>query len=127
MAVLEHVYDPQAAVANMHTLLKAGGYCLLYVPFIYRYHAPRDLHYQDYFRYSRDAIAYLMRDFSSTTIYPCLGRFSSSLHLFSFWKAFTQRFGFGSALNRFIDRAGSVLGGDGEGLQASGYYVWSVK
>jgi SAM-dependent methyltransferase len=50
LAVLEHVYDPQAATRNLLEMLKPDGYCFAYVPFLYRYHAPPDLHYQDYFR-----------------------------------------------------------------------------
>lgn len=126
MAVLEHVYEPHAAVKNLYAVLKDGGYCLLYTPFLYRYHAPNDLTYQDFFRYSRDALAYLLRDFSDVTLYPCLGRYSTALHLFGFWKHRGQKV-FGQTLNRLIDKAGAAFSKDGNELQASGYYTWAIK
>src|SRR3972149_916335 len=43
LAVLEHVYDPHAAINNLHAVLRSGGHLFLYVPFLYRYHAPSDL------------------------------------------------------------------------------------
>jgi len=40
LSVLEHVYDPFAAINEIHNLLKPGGYLLLHLPFMFRYHAP---------------------------------------------------------------------------------------
>ncbi len=127
MAVLEHVYDPQQAVKNLYSLLKPGGYCLAYVPFLYRYHAPHDLYYQDYFRYTRDGIAYLFRDFSEVTLYPCRGRYSTMFNLMDFWKYRVEKI-FRQALNKTIDRIGGLLPKSyPPELQASGYHIWTVK
>jgi SAM-dependent methyltransferase len=126
LAVLEHVYAPHVAVDNLHRLLKTGGYCLVYTPYFWRYHAPADLHYQDYFRFSRDALAYLFRDFSEVTIYPCRGRYSTIFNLFGFWKYRVERL-FGQRVNRLLDKVlGAVLGRE-DVTQASGYFLWARK
>ena len=63
LAVLEHVYDPFAAVKNIRKMLKENGVLYGYVPYLFYYHAPRSLKYQDYFRFSKDALSYLFKDF----------------------------------------------------------------
>ena len=64
--VLEHLYDPQRAIDEIHRLLKPGGVCILSTRFIYPYHAdPRD-----YYRFTQDALAHLLRAFSRVEIYP---------------------------------------------------------
>jgi len=55
LSVLEHVYDPFAAIENILALLQPGGYLLLHLPFLFRYHAPPDLAFTDSYRFSRDA------------------------------------------------------------------------
>lgn len=126
LAVLEHVYSPQDAVDNIRRLLRPGGFVLVYVPYMWRYHAPRSLIYQDYYRFSRDALAYLFRDFQNVTVYPYRGRYSTILNMFGFWKYRVELI-CGHRLNRLVDY---VLGSWGEadrGLSASGYYLWAKK
>ena len=77
LAVLEHVYNPFIAVDNLRSMLKTGGTLFGYVPFLYHYHAPKNLEFQDYFRFSKDIISYLLKDFQSIKIYPVRGRMSS--------------------------------------------------
>ena len=64
IAILEHVYDPFKAVSNLKKMLKDGGKIYGNVPYLYHYHAPQDLKFQDYFRFSKDALAYLFKDFN---------------------------------------------------------------
>ncbi len=64
--VLEHLYEPQRAIDEMHRVLKPGGVCLLSTRFIYEYHADP----QDYYRFSKDALAYLFRSFERVELYP---------------------------------------------------------
>ena len=45
-------------------MLKNDGIIYGYVPYLYYYHAPYDLKFQDYFRFSKDALANLFKDFS---------------------------------------------------------------
>jgi len=127
LAVLEHVYNPFLAVDNISGLLKEGGHALLYTPFIWRYHAPKSLIYQDFFRYTRDGLAYLFREFSEVTIYPYRGRYSTVLNMFGTWKAKVEN-RIGHGLNKIVDRAlGRVFGHRRSELQASGYYLWTKK
>ncbi len=77
MAVLEHVYDPKRAAEEICRVLKPGAVGLLYVPYLYRYHATVTKDYRDYYRYSKDGIAYLFRACSEVTICPVRGLFES--------------------------------------------------
>lgn len=105
LAVLEHVYDPFIAVENIKSMLKKNGIFYGYVPFLYHYHAPKDLEFQDYYRFTKDALSYLLKDFNEVKLYPVRGRISSSMHILmgSFWKKFFEKFG----INVFIDKFSS--------------------
>ncbi len=121
-AVIEHVYDPFAAVRNMYDLLEDDGICMCYAPFVFPYHAPPDLKFQDYFRFSRDGLALLFKDYSDVTLYSIRGRSSSALnYAIPGWKKIEKRFGF---INKTID---SVMGGKNNTLQVTGYVVWAKK
>ncbi len=119
LALLEHVYDPPAAVANLRRALVPGGTLFLYVPWIYRYHAPPDLMFQDYQRFSRDGLAYLLRDFEEVTLYPIRGKYSALLNLMKTWKTRVER-RVGPRLNRLVDARVSRWRNT---VQASGYFV----
>ncbi len=123
LSILEHVYEPFAAIANIRHLLKNGGTAFIYVPFLFRYHSPPDNLIQDYYRFSRDGAAYLVREFSDVTIYPVRGRFSTVANMFLFWKRTIER-RFGSGPNRVLDLAASERDNL---LQASGYNITAVK
>jgi SAM-dependent methyltransferase len=79
LAVLEHVYDPKRAAEEIVRVLKPGGQALIYVPFLYRYHAVVTDDYYDYFRASKDGLAYLFRDASKVTLCPVRGLFETLL------------------------------------------------
>lgn len=119
LAILEHVYDPPAAIANFREALAPGGQLFLYVPWMWRYHAPRDLTFQDYQRLSRDGLAYLLRDFDEVTLYPLRGKYSAILNLMKVWKSQVER-RFGGRINRLVDRRTSDFRNT---IQASGYFV----
>lgn len=123
LAVLEHVYDPQAAVANFRAALKPGGRLFLYVPWMWRYHAPPNLMFQDYQRLSRDGMAWLLRDFQGVTLYPIRGKYSAILNMMKFWKRRVER-RWGGCVNRLLDARASERRNT---LQASGYFAEAVK
>jgi SAM-dependent methyltransferase len=62
--VLEHLWAPHQAVANMWASLREGGRLILTAPFVFPIHsAPHD-----YFRYTRHGLEVLLRDFHDVTI-----------------------------------------------------------
>lgn len=102
LAVLEHVYNPYQAIQNLKTMIKPNGILFGYVPFLYHYHAPKDLEFQDYFRFTKDSISYLLKDFKDVKLYPVRGRLSSSMHILfgSIWKKSFEKI----YMNQLIDR-----------------------
>ena len=123
LAILEHVYDPEAAVANFRKALMPGGRLFLYVPWMWRYHAPPNLMFQDYQRFSRDGLAHLLRDFEDVTLYPIRGKYSAILNHLKFWKALVER-RFGGAVNRLVDSRASDWRNT---VQASGFFAEARK
>lgn len=123
LSILEHVYDPFAAIANIRHLLKPGGTAFIYVPFLFRYHSPPDNLIQDYYRFTRDGVAYLFREFDEVTIYPVRGRYSTIANMFLFWKRIVER-RMGSKINKLLDLPVSR---NDNILQASGYNITAVK
>jgi SAM-dependent methyltransferase len=123
LAIIEHVYDPAAAVANFRSSLKPGGKLFLYVPWMWRYHAPRDLMFQDYQRLSRDGMAYLLRDFEAVTLYPLRGKYSAILNMLKFWKSSVER-RFGARLNRLADARASDWRNT---IQTSGFFAEATR
>ena len=119
LAILEHVYDPAAALANLRRALAPGGRLFLYVPWIYRYHAPPDLAFQDYQRLSRDGLAWALREFEDVTLYPLRGKYSAMANLLKLWKTGVER-RFGQRPNRWLDARASPLRNT---LQTSGFFA----
>ena len=105
IAILEHVYNPFLAVTNLKKMLKNDGVIYGYVPYLYHYHAPNDLKFQDYFRFSKDALAYLFKDFSEVELYPIRGRISSSFHMMfaGRWKNYMEK----TNINILLDKLSS--------------------
>ena len=102
LAVLEHVYNPFLAVNNLKSMLKKNGILFGYVPYLYHYHAPSDLKFQDYFRFSKDALIYLFRDYSDLKLFPIRGRLSTPLNILfpGSWKKYIEK----TQLNTFLDK-----------------------
>ncbi|MEL6476903.1 MAG: methyltransferase domain-containing protein [Pseudomonadota bacterium] len=123
LAILEHVYDPPAAVANFHRALRPGGQLFLYVPWMWRYHAPKDLMFQDYQRLSRDGMAYLLRDFEEVTLYPLRGKYAAIANMLKFWKRHVEG-RFGERINRLLDARASAWRNT---IQTSGFFAEARK
>tara|TARA_B100001093_G_scaffold510292_1_gene575865 strand:- start:30 stop:704 length:675 start_codon:yes stop_codon:yes gene_type:complete len=105
LAILEHVYDPFKAVHNLKKMLKDDGIIYGYVPYLYYYHAPKNLKFQDYFRFSKDSLAYLFRDFREIELFPIRGRISSPLNILfaGRWKKYIEK----TKINIFLDKFSS--------------------
>ena len=104
IALLEHVYDPFKAVGNLKKMLKKNGIIYGYVPYLFYYHAPSDLKFQDYFRFSKDALAYIFRDFANLEIFPVRGRISTPLNILfaGRWKKYIEKTRINILLDKFI-------------------------
>ena len=102
IAILEHVYNPFKAINNLKKMLKPHGIIFGYVPYLYHYHAPKDLKFQDYFRFSKDALSYLFKDFKDVELFPVRGRFSSPLNLLfaGRWKKYMDKTGINILLDK---------------------------
>ena len=102
LAILEHVYNPFKAVENLEQMLTENGKIFGYVPFLYHYHAPKNLKFQDYFRFSKDALIYLFKDFSEITLFPVRGRLSTPLNILfaGRWKKYIEK----TPINIFLDK-----------------------
>jgi SAM-dependent methyltransferase len=75
MEVLEHVTEPQAAIAATLRVLRPGGVFVASTPFIFEQHdAPND-----FYRYTRHGLEYLLRDFRDFSIVARSGYFTSSI------------------------------------------------
>ncbi len=116
-AILEHVEDPFKACAEMHRALAPGGYCFVYVPFLYYYHAETG-YYKDYWRFTHDALALLFKDFSKVEHVSVRGAFETIFHLFPGGKSWPVRM-FGRALDTLLGKT--------ESKQTSGYYLFAIK
>ena len=66
-------------------------FCMATHP-IYFTIAPPNLKFQDYFRFSKDALSYLFKDFQSLEIFPIRGRVSTLNILFAGrWKRYIDQ------------------------------------
>jgi SAM-dependent methyltransferase len=121
MAVLEHVYDPKRAAEEITRVLKPGGIGLVYIPFMYRYHAVQTGDYYDYFRASKDGIAFLFRGCREVTICPVRGLTETLLRFLPI-----HRLPLLGSLCRLIDWGSAGMRNVSQ-LQASGYFIRIVR
>ncbi|MEM7239472.1 MAG: hypothetical protein AAF501_16825, partial [Pseudomonadota bacterium] len=94
-----------------------------YVPWMWRYHGPPNLMFQDYQRLSRDGMAYLLRDFEDVTLYPLRGKYSAIFNMMKFWKKLVER-RFGEGINRILDSNASDWRNT---IQSSGFFAEARK
>lgn len=117
LAILEHVENPFKSFAELHRVLAPGGSILLYVPFLYYYHAEGG-YYHDYWRFTRDSLEMLAKPFSKVEIQNVRGPLETLVRLSPLGRGrFFQDVAF------LLDRAFGKLGS----RQTSGYFVFLRK
>ncbi len=117
LAILEHVENPFKSFAELHRVLAPGGRCLLYVPFLYYYHAERG-YYHDYWRFTHDSLETLAKPFHTVEIQNVRGPLETLVRLSPLGRGrFFQDAAF------LFDRAFGKL----DSHQTSGYYVFLRK
>lgn len=117
IAVLEHVENPFKAASELYRTLRPGGYCFIYVPFLYYYHAEHG-YYGDYWRYTRDSLEHLFKPFSTIEIQNVRGALETLVRLSPLGRCHV----FGD-IAFLLDR----LTGKTNSKQTSGYYVFLRK
>jgi SAM-dependent methyltransferase len=123
-AVLEHVYEPQLAVGEIYRVLKPGGVAFLYVPFLYPYHGSRGE--PDCYRFTRDGLLYMFRDFSEMRLQPVDSYIGTTLR---FLTGFTSLEKAALILAKPLEQLVGWLRGRqfNRETQTSGYNIWVQK
>ncbi len=117
LAVLEHVENPIKAAQELYRVLEEGGMCLVYVPFLYYYHAHKG-YYGDYWRFTEDGLRFIFKPFKTFEISNVRGPVETLIRLSPLgrWRAMCS-------IGYVIDKAAGKLGSK----QTSGYYVFLEK
>lgn len=118
MAVLEHVVDPIRAVNEMKRILKKGGKVLIYVPFLYYYHAHAG-YYQDYWRFTYDTLVNFGKSFGKYELTPVRLPIETLVRLTPLGRYFLP-----ISFARWLDKIFYVKKNS---KQVGGYYVYLEK
>lgn len=117
IAVLEHVENPIKASQEIYRVLEKGGYAFVYAPFLFYYHA-HDGYYKDYWRFTKDTIELLFKNFSKVEIQRVRGAIETWVYISPLGKIKLL-----NQLARFLDQ---VLKKNNSN-QVSGYNIFLVK
>ncbi len=121
-SVLQFVRNPFLASDEIFRVLKPGGMCLLYVPFLYPYHGRSEEGMCDYWRFSVDGVRELFNKFKSIEICTIKGQFETIANMLPLQKIFITKFV--AYLARLLDNMTVKFQ---SGKQVSGYFVFLLK
>lgn len=113
-SVLEHVENPFQVVSEIYRVLKSDGVAIVYVPFLFPYHAKRGF-YADYWRFTGDGVKLLFKDFSSVEMVNVRGFCETLIHFLPFFRHWLW------PLGRFLDHLRPAKN------QTSGFTVFVKK
>lgn len=117
LSILTHVENPIQAYEEMCRALKPGGYALIYVPFLYYYHAEEG-YYGDFWRFTEDGLRWLSKPFATCEIVRVRGAIATWFKLSPL-----GRYSIVEKLANILD----TLSGKSNSKQTSGYYVFLKK
>lgn len=117
IAVMEHIENPFKASEEMYRVLKPGGACFIYVPFLYYYHA-QEGYYGDFWRYTPDSLKMLFKKFSLFKMQSVRGAFETWIHLSPFGRY---------SLFVWFARKVDIICKKNDSAQVSGYYLYLEK
>ena len=117
LAVLEHVHNPIKAMEELHRVLQPGGKLLIYVPFLYYYHA-HEGYYGDYWRFTIDTLRRFSEPFGKSEIVPVRLPIETIVRLTPL-----GRYKLPISIARYLD---SLLYKKGSN-QVAGYYLYLEK
>jgi SAM-dependent methyltransferase len=118
LAVLEHVENPIQAMSELHRVLKPGGHLLLYVPFLYYYHADEG-YYGDYWGFTYYTMKNFAKPFSHHELCPVRFPIETLIRLTPF-----GRYNLFIAFGRLLD---NLFYAKKHSRQVSGYYLYLKK
>lgn len=120
-SVLEHVENPFKVVEEIYRILKPGGKCFVYVPFLHAWHGS-GINEKDYWRFTEDTVKYLFRKFSKIEICPVKYHFETIAYLLPYQNKFPINILV--YLARFLDK---IFEKWQSKKQVSGYYIFLIK
>ena len=103
-------------------MLNNNGVLFGYVPFLYNYHAPKDSKFNDFYRFSKDGLSYLLKDFDSVEIFPVRGKISTIFNMLfgGYWKRIFEKISIHILIDKFLSDKTNIL-------QTSGFYFIAKK
>lgn len=117
LSVLEHVENPIKAATELYRTLGPGGLCLVYVPFLYYYHAEKG-YYGDYWRFTEDGLRFIFKPFKTFEISHVRGPIEMLIHLSPLGRS-SVMCNIGYLLDNFTGKLSSK--------QTAGYFVFLEK
>jgi SAM-dependent methyltransferase len=117
LSILEHVPNPFLAAQEMYRVVAPGGYCFVYVPFLFYYHAENG-YYADYWRFTQDSLKMLFSAFSSIHLQQARGPIETLIRLSPLGRSKALCY-----MGFILDLLSNKLGSS----QTSGYYMFLIK
>lgn len=118
LEVIEHTTSPEKLISEIYRVLEPHGSLLLTVPFVFEIHDK-----YDYYRFTRQGLAYLFRDFTSVEITPNGGKFCVIFHFFRLGIIGRFFYPFLNNMGYFLDK----LFNTGEPRITLGYTLVAIK